>query len=67
MANNLRKWRKATFIHIDKRLHTLRELDEAKQTIVTLKSNVSELQTEHMMFGMLFVILWTMFLWLAFV
>ena len=66
MTNDVRKWRKAAFIHMNKRTEALHELDEANETILTLKKTISGLETELMLFGMLFIVLWTLFLCLAF-
>ena len=65
MTNDIRKWRKAAFIHMNKRTETLRELDEAMKTIVALKRSISQLEIEHMFFGILFIILFTLFVCLT--
>lgn len=56
MTNDIRKWRTATFIHMQKRNEAIRELEETKATIALLQKNVEYL-TEWMYFACSFTIL----------
>jgi hypothetical protein len=48
MTYEIRKWRKAAFIHMDKKNDAIRELEDTKETLANMQDKYSELYAQHM-------------------